>query len=84
VAPGPVKVAVRPEAWQITHGGAGLAATLQKASYLGSFFEYTFATALGSIFVVSSDLADVLPLQAQVVLRLAEHGVSVVGSLESS
>ncbi|BDT68902.1 spermidine/putrescine import ATP-binding protein PotA [Comamonadaceae bacterium OS-1] len=79
VTSGPVKVAVRPEAWLITHGGPGMLATLRKSSYLGSFFEYTFDTELGSIFVVSPDLADVLPLGTEVVLRLADHGVSVVG-----
>jgi iron(III) transport system ATP-binding protein len=82
VAPGPVKVAVRPEAWQINQGGAvgsdGIAATLTKAAYLGSFFEYTFATNLGIIFVVSADLARVLTVGAVVRLGLAEHGVSVV------
>ena len=75
---GPVKVAVRPEAWQIHHDGKGVGGTLVKRSYLGSFFEYTFETVLGNIFVVSPDLADVLPLGACVGLTLADHGVSVV------
>jgi iron(III) transport system ATP-binding protein len=78
VVPGPVKVAVRPEAWLIHRHGAGIAATLKKSAYLGSFYEYTFDTALGSIFVVSPDLTDVLPLGATVGLSLADHGVSVV------
>ena len=78
VEAGAVKVAVRPEAWQINRDGGGVAGTLRKRSYLGSFFEYTFDTTLGSIFVVSPDLTDVLPLGAQVGLALAEHGVSVV------
>lgn len=82
VAAGAVKVAVRPEAWQIhRHNGAdkvGVAGKLLKSAYLGSFFEYTFETALGSVFVVSPDLTDVLPLGAEVALTLADHGVSVV------
>jgi len=82
VAAGAVKVAVRPEAWQIhRHNGAdkvGVAAKLLKSAYLGSFFEYTFETALGSVFVVSPELTDVLPLGAEVALTLADHGVSVV------
>ncbi|MDD5332463.1 MAG: ABC transporter ATP-binding protein [Rhodoferax sp.] len=82
VAPGPVKVAVRPEAWQIQrHNGAaqsGVAGKLLKSAYLGSFFEYTFETALGRVFVVSPDLTEVLPLGAEVALTLADHGVSVV------
>ena len=78
VAAGEVKVAVRPEAWQIGPVSHGIAATLVKRAYLGSVYEYTFDTALGSIFVVSPDLAHVLPLGAQVGLSLGAHGVSVV------
>ncbi len=78
VAVGAVKVAVRPEAWHIHRDGKGLAATLRKLAYLGSFFEYTFETALGPIFVVSPDLTDVLSLGSEVGLTLADHGVSVV------
>ncbi len=87
IGAGAVKVAVRPEAWLIhrqtpseidAEDGAVVMGTLRKSAYLGSFFEYTFDTALGSIFVVSPDLADVLPLGIEVGLTLAEHGVSVV------
>jgi iron(III) transport system ATP-binding protein len=80
VAPGKVKVAVRPEAWHIHRDGTGLAAKLLKLAYLGSFFEYTFETVLGPIFVVSPDLTDVLTLGSQVGLTLADHGVSVVAA----
>ena len=78
VATGAVKVAVRPEAWQIHRDGTGLVASLRKRAYLGSFFEYTFETALGTIFVVSPDLTDVLAVGDVVGLTLADHGVSVV------
>ena len=81
VAAGAVKVAVRPEAWHIHRDGTGLAASLRKSAYLGSFFEYTFDTALGPIFVVSPDLTDVLSLGSEVGLTLADHGVSVVAAL---
>ena len=80
VPSGAIKVAVRPEAWQIHHVGEGMAAKLVKSAYLGSFFEYTFDTELGKIFVVSPDLTDVLPLGAEVKLTLASHGVSVVAA----
>ncbi len=79
---GAVKVAVRPEAWQIHRtafdGGACVLGRLVKAAYLGSFHEYTFETDLGKIFVVSSDLQDVLAPGEEVKLTLAGHGVSVV------
>ena len=55
-----------------------MAARLIKLAYLGSFYEYTFVTELGNLFVVSADLTDVLPFGADVGLALADHGVSVV------
>ena len=76
--PGPVKVAVRPEAWLIDPNGQGLKATLVKSAYLGSNYEYTFDTVLGSIFVVSADLTNALQVGGVVGLGLADHGVSVV------
>jgi iron(III) transport system ATP-binding protein len=77
VAPGTVKVAVRPEAWEI--GAAdGLPAILRKAAYLGSFYEYGFDTTLGPVFVVSTDLSQPLAAGAQTTLSLRAHGVSVV------
>ena len=78
IRPGAVKVAVRPEAWQIGAPDQGLPARLTKLAYLGSNYEYSFETALGLIFVVSPDLTRVLALGTQVGLSLAEHGVSVV------
>ena len=78
VAEGPVKVAVRPQAWIIGPPGAGVAARLAKAAYLGTNYEYSFETALGLIFVVSSDLGNVLEVGADVGLRLSDHGVSVL------
>jgi iron(III) transport system ATP-binding protein len=81
VASGAVKVAVRPEAWLVdapVPQDHSLPGTLRKASYLGSFYEYTFETALGQIFVVSPDLEKPLQPGAQARLTLAGHGVSVV------
>ena len=82
---GPVKVAVRPEAWQIAPSGqavqsgqGSLAGRLTKCAYLGGHYEYTFDTALGAIFVVSSDLAQPLSPGVSVSLSLGRHGVSVV------
>ncbi|MGE4240815.1 ABC transporter ATP-binding protein [Ramlibacter sp.] len=75
---GAVKVAVRPEAWIIGPPGAGLAARLAKASYLGSCFEYTFETEIGHVFVVSPELGRGLVVGSDVGLGLRRHGVSVV------
>jgi len=79
VAPGIVKVAVRPEAWRIG-AAVGLAATVRKATYLGSFYEYMFETELGPVFAVSHDLAHPLAAGGQTTLSLASHGVSVVAA----
>ena len=78
VAPGPVKVAVRPEAWHVGPPGDGLNGRLAKLAYLGSNYEYTFETELGPIFVVSPDVGKVLSLGSDVGLQLGGHGVSVV------
>jgi iron(III) transport system ATP-binding protein len=57
LAPGIVKVAVRPEAWSVRPAGeAPLAARLGHCAYLGSVVELGFDTELGSILVVSPDV----------------------------
>ena len=79
VAPGPVKVAVRPEAWTVGEPGAdGLAGRLLKCAYLGSFQELTIATAIGEIFVVSPDVQRSWSVGQALSLRLSGQGVSVV------
>ncbi len=80
VAPGDVKVAVRPEAWHIGPPGTGLNGRVTKAAYLGSNYEYNFDTELGPIFVVSPDLTRALAPGHDAGLSLAAHGVSVVGA----
>jgi len=79
IAPGIVKVAVRPEAWYIG-AAVGLPAILRKAAYLGNFYEYAFDTALGPVFVVSTDLTRPLAAGTQTTLSLTSHGVSIVSA----
>jgi iron(III) transport system ATP-binding protein len=79
VQPGPVKIAVRPEAWVIGPvSNSGLAARVVKQTYVGSVMEYTLGSLLGDIFVVSPDVKQPLSRGAPVSLHLADHGVSVV------
>ena len=82
VAAGAVKVAVRPEAWQmdtaVSADGIGLPGTLLKCSYLGNVQELTVATALGEIFAVSPDVARTWRVGETLRLSLAEKGVSIV------
>ena len=86
VAAGPVKVAVRPEAWRLSPNEAprgeipGLPGTVQKCAYLGSFQEVTLDTALGAIFVVSPDVAQAWQPGQPAWLSLAGHGLSVVAA----
>ena len=84
LAAGPVKVAVRPEAWQIDAAGeasaAGLAATLLKCSYLGSVMELTVATELGEVFAVAPDVERRWRVGELLSLTLAEKGVSIVAA----
>lgn len=76
---GPVRVAVRPEAWQVRPPeGAALVGTVSKSAYLGSVYEYVVDTELGSLFVVSPDLSVRRQPGDRVGLELAGHGVSVV------
>jgi iron(III) transport system ATP-binding protein len=79
VPAGPVKIAVRPEAWRIGPAtDSGLAARVVKRTYVGSLMEYTLASPLGDLFVVSPDVRYPLENGAPVSLHLADHGVSVV------
>jgi iron(III) transport system ATP-binding protein len=87
VAPGPVRVAVRPEAWQVAAPSAesamdvqagALPGTLRKMAYLGSFLELTVDTPLGEVFVVSPEVDQPWQLGDALLLRLGSHGVSVV------
>lgn len=85
VPPGPVKVAVRPEAWQVAPLAAGtepapgtLAGSLLKQAYLGSLQELTVGTVLGEIFVVTADVRRAWQVGEWLGLRLGAAGVSVV------
>ena len=84
VAPGPVKVAVRPEAWRLgaapLDGAACLPGTVQKCAYLGSFQELTLNTELGAIFVVSPELEPAWQPGQPAWLSLGGRGLSVVAA----
>jgi iron(III) transport system ATP-binding protein len=79
VQPGPVKIAIRPEAWTLGPAGdGGLQGTVSKHAYLGSFQELTVETSLGSIFVVSADVVRQWQIGDPLSLQLPVRGVSVV------
>jgi iron(III) transport system ATP-binding protein len=79
VRAGAVKVAVRPEAWQVGRPGAGaLDGMVAKSSYLGRERELTVTTALGEVFLVAAVGATDWPPGTPVGLALGLAGVSVV------
>jgi iron(III) transport system ATP-binding protein len=84
MAPGAVKVAVRPEAWALLEAGTGqgatLAATVSKCAYLGSTLEVTLATELGDVFVVSPNVERAWRPGEAAQLKLLDHGISVVAA----
>ncbi len=81
VRPGAVKVAVRPEAWQVVAAGAeALEGTLSKLAYLGNVQELTVNTSLGEIFVVSPDVQRQWRVGETLGLQLLDRGLSVVAA----
>ena len=79
VPPGPVTVAVRPEAWKIGPASAdALPGTVVKSAYLGGYCEYTIATAHGEQFVISPDVTALQNAGLEVGLTLARTGIAVI------
>ncbi len=79
VAAGAVKVAVRPEAWQVRPAGqGGLPAVVTTVAYLGSVSEMSFQTAIGPVFaIVHGSEVDMAPGD-MASLGFGGHGVSVL------
>jgi iron(III) transport system ATP-binding protein len=82
LAPGPVTIAVRPEAWKIGEGangsGAGIAGRVVKAAYLGGYCEYTIALPQGDQFVVSPDVTKLRAAGDTVALTLGNTGIAII------
>ena len=80
VAAGPVRAAVRPEAWAVGEPAAdALPGTLVQAAYLGNVLELTVQTSLGVVLVVTPDLGSDWPKGLALGLTLSGRGVSVMG-----
>ena len=81
IEPGRVKVAVRPQAWQVQEAGAGhlgLAGVVLHSAYLGAVLELRVRTELGDIFVVCPQANAPWAVGGRVVLQWGDHGVSVL------
>jgi len=78
--PGPVRVAVRPEAWRLGPATAsGLAASVLRHTYVGKAIEYILATPIGPVLAFSPHTT-ALDAGAPVSLSLGRHGVCVLRS----
>lgn len=76
---GEIEVAIRPEAIQFhADGPSGLPATVKKASYLGHLMEYTLATPIGDLFVISTAVDQPLAIGQPLAVGLANRGVVVI------
>ena len=79
LAPGPIIVAVRPEAWKIGDAGnSGVPGKVVKAAYLGGYCEYTIAVPQGDQFVVSPDVRTLRAAGDTVALTLGNTGIAII------
>jgi iron(III) transport system ATP-binding protein len=80
-APGPVRVAIRPESIVLKQGASnGLRGKVAKAAYLGTHMEYTVEASIGQLFVVDRDVSRPIPAGTDVAIELSDHGVALVPS----
>jgi iron(III) transport system ATP-binding protein len=80
-APGPVKVAIRPESLVLSPAppaGPALEGRIAKAAYLGTHMEYTVSTPVGDLFVVDRTVMRPAPAGTPVWVAFEGHGVTVV------
>jgi iron(III) transport system ATP-binding protein len=83
-SPGPLKVAIRPEAWRVSAPDAHtLVGTVVKQAYLGSHQELTVDTPLGAVFVISPDARQRWQTGQTVGLSLDAQGVAVLDNREN-
>jgi iron(III) transport system ATP-binding protein len=85
---GPVRIAVRPQAWQVSdvplgHGADpasanGLPGVVTHYAWLGSSAELTVKTAIGQVFVVNHEVDRDWHAGDAVVLRLGRQGIALL------
>ncbi len=80
LAPGPVELAIRPEAIELSTDlvADAIAGTVAKAIYLGSRIEYLLGSPLGELFAVDTRVEAPIAAGSAVSIRLAEHGVTLI------
>jgi len=76
---GEIEVAIRPEAIEMAPAGSpGIPGEVRKAAYLGQLMEYTLATPIGDLFVISTAVDRPLAPGQPLSVALASHGVVVI------
>lgn len=76
---GPVRLVVRPEAWQIwPASGHGLAGKILARAYLGRNTEYVVETSLGDLLVLVQGESQFRQVGSPVSLSLGEKGLGVI------
>ncbi|MGO4573787.1 ABC transporter ATP-binding protein [Microvirga sp. 2TAF3] len=80
--PGPVKLAVRPDAILLGEGtsqAGAIAGLVKKASYLGTLVEYDVESPIGDLFVVQYGRKEPIPLGTPVSISFApQRGVAII------
>jgi len=80
MAPGTVRVAIRPESIVLNKGSSPLRGAVAKAAYLGTHMEYTVTAPVGQLFVVDRDVSRPIAAGTEVSIALSDHGVALVPS----
>ena len=86
LAAGPAHLAIRPEAVILSASasappdGDTFAGTVTKTTYLGNHVEYSIHTDFGKLFVVDPNISDMFEVDAPLLMRLSERGVTLVES----
>lgn len=80
LTPGSARLAVRPRAVQLaaTSDGAGAEVRIAKSAYLGSHMEYEVDGAIGTLFVIDSQVHRPFEPDSKAWLTLAVHGVTLI------
>ena len=76
--PGPVTVAIRPDAVQVDDGGPGMKGRIVRAAFVGRTFEYTIDTAAGELFAIRPATGPLRDPGAAVTVLLSPSGVTIV------
>ena len=82
---GPAKLAVRPSRMRLVAGqGDGVAAVIDKATYVGSRMEYTVTATFGKVFAVLEDVATPFNVGDAVTISFAASGPVLIPAAQLS